>query len=122
MPRDVDFLNKKCHVELNIYKIELYVIYSWNLIFVKSSSKMVVFSYIIYEQCYFAKNFSHTWYLVILAGNRYNKSYDTFDGTMKTLVKKRHVPKLRRNLISLYMSTRLFGLWIFCKRRNYESY
>ena len=40
---------------------------AYNSIFIKSSSKKVVFSYIVYEQYYFVKNFNHMWYLIILA-------------------------------------------------------
>ena len=76
MSPDVTFLNKECHVEFDIYKIEFYVVSFWNLIFVKLSStqnsifkklssKMVVFYYIVYKQFYFVENFGHVWYLAI---------------------------------------------------------
>ena len=74
MSPDVTFLNKECHVEFDIYKIEFCVISFWNLIFVKSSfthnsifkklsSKMVVLYHIVYKQFYFVENFGHVWYL-----------------------------------------------------------
>ena len=70
------FLNKECHVEFDIYKIEFCVISLWNLIFVKLSStqnsifkklnsKMVVFYCIVYKQFYFTENFDQVWYLAI---------------------------------------------------------